>query len=87
MFSLLISIFIVILLLGIIFSIAGFLFSFLFKFFGIIVICGFGIWLIDLLSSRKKFKHQYRYRNDWYVVNKKDRKNRHRTHHDEWSNF
>lgn len=87
MFSLLISVFVVTLLLGIIFSIAGFLFGFLFKIFGIIVICGLGIWLIDLLSGRNKFKHHYHYRNGWYVVNKKDRKNRHRTNHDEWSNF
>ncbi|BDR55812.1 hypothetical protein [Xylocopilactobacillus apis] len=92
MLSLFISIFVIILILGVCFSILGLIFGLLFKFLGIIISVAFVAWIIDLISGGRLFKStRNRYRNrhyhhrDWYVV---DKKNRRRNHdHDEWSNF
>lgn len=97
MISLFISIFVLILIFSVIFSLLGLLFSVFFKFLGILIVGGIIAWIINVISGGRFFNFKNlnrndnyrwgRYNNDWYVVNKRNRRKNNNQDHDEWSNF
>lgn len=94
MISLIIGIFATVVLLSVIFGLIGVVFSLLYKFLGALIIVGIVAWIIDWLCGGRLFRTGRNYHNchynsrrhrDWYVVNKKNRRNF--DDHDEWSDF